>query len=147
MSNLSHRSNKSENKIISRLTRETESTDLAAIDEKLNQLINSKLSLVKEHLSSKKKVDKLLFATKATEIDSQLQQLLEKIIKIKTSNEISAKNDEILNKKIAYIETLLAEQMTELELMKKRVHRIETAKKKSFEVQTTPSKQNIIKAF
>lgn len=129
------------------MTRQTEKVDLPAIDEKMNDLVTKKLSLVKEHLSSKQKTDSNAFSLKSAEIDNELQQLLQQIVKIKATHEISSKNDEILNKKIAYIETLLATHMTSVDLMKKRYFGIEATKGKSLGLQANLYKKAIAKTF
>lgn len=54
------------------------------------------------------------FASKAFLLDQQLQELLQTVMKIKTAKEYSSKEEEVINKRIEYIEKLLAENSTEL---------------------------------
>lgn len=54
------------------------------------------------------------FASKAATLDQELKELLQIILQMRASTEYSSQEEEIINKRIEYIENLLAENSTEL---------------------------------
>lgn len=54
------------------------------------------------------------FASKAATLDQELKELLQIILQMRASKEYSSQEEEIINKRIEYIENLLAENSTEL---------------------------------
>ena len=47
-----------------------EKSNITSIDQRVNHLVNKKLMLMKEHLSSKKHLNRSMFAMKAVAIDA-----------------------------------------------------------------------------
>ena len=62
----------------------------------MDSLINRKLTLVKQYMNDKgKKINTALFFKDFSEIEDQLSDILQKLVKMKTNN-----NSELINRKM-----------------------------------------------
>lgn len=101
---------------------------LEEIDARLEKIVNHKLKLVLQETSNKRDLSESVARVTSEGVNGELQQLLYDIRALKNTG--SSNDFNLLNNKIRFIETLLAEQITEAELMKKYYFTLNSKKKK-----------------
>lgn len=118
---------------------------LRRIDDKMNSLVTRKLELVAQETRKSKDLTQSVLRLSRQEIDHELQQLVEEIRTFQNRNEeISVP---LLTQKISFIETLLAEQATEGELMKKYYYSLSSNKSRGKIGDFTHKKSGITEIF
>lgn len=97
--------------------------ELERIEREVTRLVNKKLQVMFESLHSRRQEQ---YESRKEQINGELQGLVQEI------RQLRGRGSEmpLLNQKIALIETLMAEQSTEAQLMKKHYYRLSSSKLK-----------------
>jgi hypothetical protein len=95
--------------------------EIEDLSDRLNTLIARKLSKLSGFLKYTKDADRIVFDKPLNKSDfyNDLKDLIRRIKQLKSSNKDNDEEIKLLNKKIECIESLIAENVTESELIKK----------------------------